>query len=332
VAHEDDVLHVESIEHGCHIIGEGVEIVSATWLVGSPVPAPIVRHAAPGVGAAEACVAPPTRPPVTTDTTDFNAGRLFMTQESALWSRVGNYLRCHVHPRHNQVDVTLRELRIETDVSLKVAIGFTKMRTHRKQTHLLASRVWRKMPPDLVEHLERHLGPVDAGWKPSGGADCGIQVAAFPAQPYDGVTTYVTLGLSRSPLPMTMTGDRQVRQELVFIADDGYPREQVASFLFTFADYIRGQRRALLRGDVVGPGPPLIPGVGCNAVYAAIPVLHDDGLATYSGSQPPTVFVWIVPVHGVEAALVRTEGWERFEGLLERRNPDFGDLDRLPVV
>lgn len=186
------------------------------------------------------------------------------------------------------------------------------------------------MTPELIEHVERHLGTLDAGWKPRGEADGGIQVASFRGQPYDGVTTYVTLGLSRDPLPMTE--GRQVRQELVFVADDRYPREQVASFLLTFADYLRGQGRALLRGDVVGPGPPLIPGVRSNAVYAAIPVLHEEGLATYGGTQPPTVFVWVVPVHGVEAELVRSEGWDRFEDLLEQRNPDFGDLDRPPVV
>ena len=95
---------------------------------------------------------------------------------------------------------------------------------------------------------------------------------------------------------------------------------------------MRGQGRALLRGDVVGPGPPLIPGARSNAVYAGIPVLHEEGLATYSGSRPPTVFVWVVPVHGVEAELVRAQGWSRFEDLLEQRNPDFGNLDRPPVV
>jgi hypothetical protein len=186
------------------------------------------------------------------------------------------------------------------------------------------------MTPDLVEHLERHLGTLDAGWKEREADGNAIRVVAFPDQPYDGVDTLATLGLSRSPLPMP--GNRQVRQELLFIADHRYPRQQVASFLLTFAEHVQRQGRALLRGDVVGPGPPLIPGVGANAVYAAIPVLHDEGLATFSGTEPPTVFVWAMPLRPEEAGLVKGRGWEHFEDLLERHEPDFGDLDRPSVA
>jgi hypothetical protein len=186
------------------------------------------------------------------------------------------------------------------------------------------------MTPDLVQHIERHLGTLDTGWKLKGGKEGGIQVVAFPDEPYEGVITYVTLGLSRSPLPMP--GDRQVRQELVFIADRGYPREQVSSFLLTFAEYVRSQHRALLRGDVVGPGPALIPGVASKAVYATLPFLHDDGLATFSEGEPATVFVWVVPLRTEEADLVRKQGWEHFEDLLEQNDPDFGDLDRPSVI
>lgn len=186
------------------------------------------------------------------------------------------------------------------------------------------------MTHDLVEHLERHLGPLDAGWKPRGEADEGIRVVRFADQPEPGVTTYVTLGLSRRPLPMP--GGRQVRQELLFVADDRAPAEQVASFLMTFAEWVAGRGRALLRGDVVGPGPSLIPEVACDSIYAAIPVLHEDGLATFPGSEPPTVIVWAMPLRRSEAELVRERGWESFEDLLERRPPDFADLDRPAVA
>jgi hypothetical protein len=185
------------------------------------------------------------------------------------------------------------------------------------------------MTTDLVEHLESHLGPLDAGWKLRGDAG-GIQVARFPDQPYSGVSTYVTLGLSRRPLPMPR--DREVRQELLFMADDRYPREQVSSFLLTFAEWVQRRGQALLRGDVVGPGPAVIPDVACNAVYAALPVLHDEGLATWSGSAPATVLVWVMPVHADEAELVRRQGWDSFEDLLESREPDFADLDRASVA
>jgi hypothetical protein len=186
------------------------------------------------------------------------------------------------------------------------------------------------MTPDLIEHLESHLGPLEGGWRQTDSGDGGVRVVSFADQPYAGVRTYVTLGLSRRPLPMPR--HREVRQEIVFVAGDRHPAEQAASFLLTFAEHVRGQKRALLRGDVVGPGPRLIPGVALNAVYAAIPVLHDESFATFSGSEPPTVFVWAVPLHAAEAKLVRRIGWEEFEDLLESRDPDLADLDRASLV
>lgn len=183
----------------------------------------------------------------------------------------------------------------------------------------------------LIEHLERHLGTMDHAWGESGEKD-GIRVARFPGRPYDGVTTYATLGVSKNPLPMS--GDRTVRQELVFFGNDEYPGEQIASFLVTFGEYVCGKAQALLRGDVVGPGPSLIPDARCqaNSVYAAIPVLYDDGFATLNATDPATVFVWLVPLRPEEAEFVRREGWESFEDRLERAEVDFGDLQRSSVA
>ena len=63
-----------------------------------------------------------------------------------------------------------------------------------------------------------------------------------------------------------------------------------------------------------------------------MPVLYDDDFATYGGTEPPTVFVWLIPILAVEAEFVNDRGWSRFEDVLEEMNPDFGDLERRPVV
>jgi hypothetical protein len=77
----------------------------------------------------------------------------------------------------------------------------------------------------------------------------------------------------------------------------------------------------------------LIPGVKASSIYSSIPVLFDDSLATYRGSDPPTVIVWLVPLVGAEPEFIRQAGWERFEDELERHgDTPFWDLDRDPVV
>ena len=181
------------------------------------------------------------------------------------------------------------------------------------------------MTSNLVQHLESYLGEIARGWGDAGE----IQVVQFPDQPQPGVVTYTTLGLSSTPLPMNQ--GRTVRQELLVSVDSSFESKRLASFLATFAEYVRAQNRALLRGDVVGPSEPLIPGVGASAVYASIPVFFDDAFATYRGSSPPTVLVWLIPLPLEDAEFVKMQGWEAFEDKLESAAVDFWDLNRPPV-
>ena len=181
----------------------------------------------------------------------------------------------------------------------------------------------------LVEHIENHLGTIDQGWslqKPSNS----IQVVRFNNSPVVKASTYVTVGLSHHILQMPQ--GRQVRQELVFTAYDRFRAEEIASFLLTFSGYIAMRHKALLRGQVIGPTEPIISSTTMRAIYAAIPVLFSDSFATYDGSSPPTVFVWLFPLYSLEVSYVQHNGWSKFEDLLEGENPDLLDLNRQPVV
>ena len=180
----------------------------------------------------------------------------------------------------------------------------------------------------IVEHLETHLGKIERGWSSGSGADS-LQVVRFPDQPDPGVVTYATLGLSEHLL--AMPGGREVRQELVFAAYERYSSDAIASFLLTFAEFIRSRHRALLRGDVVGPADPIIPGVEMTAVYSSLPVVWRDGFATHRGATPPTVLVWLIPLRSEEAGRVKAGGWNAFEDRLEASDADLFDLDRPAV-
>lgn len=182
---------------------------------------------------------------------------------------------------------------------------------------------------ELVRHIETTVGRIDSGWMPEA-SGTGIVVARIHDQPDEGTSTFVTLGLSRHLL--VMTSGREVRQEFIFAARDRFESQQIASFLQTLAESVGQSHHALLRGDVVGPSDPLIPGIRLNAGYAAIPVLHDPRLRTFDRTDPATVFVWIVPIHGEEADFVRRNGWETFEERLEEAEIDLCDLERNPIA
>lgn len=181
----------------------------------------------------------------------------------------------------------------------------------------------------LIEHLESYLGKISNGWVLSESTNA-IQVARFVDKPVEKTSTYVTLGLSRHILKMPHS--REVRQELVFSAHNQFNGGAIASFLLTFCDFLLTKHDALLRGQVIGPDSPVIPGIKMDSIYSSIPVLLEDSFATCERVSPPIVFVWVFPLYASEASYVENNGWNNFEDLLEKNDPDLLDLNRLSIV
>lgn len=181
----------------------------------------------------------------------------------------------------------------------------------------------------LISHIEHMLGQLDQAWSFTNGSSP-VQIARFRNQPFEGVVTYVTLGLSN--VLLSMPQGREVRQELVFTSYETFSSEEIASFMLSFCDYILVRNQALLRGDVIGPSTPLISSVAVNSVYASIPVIFDEDFSTYKGSSPHTVMVWLIPLLKEEAEFVKSNGWSKFEDLLERLDPDLMELNRMSTV
>jgi hypothetical protein len=181
----------------------------------------------------------------------------------------------------------------------------------------------------LPEHIAAYLGRVEDAWHLETETP-GLEVVKTSNHPVRGACAYATLGLSNTVL--RMPGSRTVRQELVFATYERFSAPDIASFLLTFGASILSLGEALLRGDMIGPQNPLIPGVSATSVYCTAPVPFDERLATYDGSDPPTVFVWILPATSDEAEFVMRNGWRKFEELLESREPDLWDMNRPSVV
>jgi len=181
---------------------------------------------------------------------------------------------------------------------------------------------------DIVNHIEKHVGIIDQGWGDNRSKD-NLQVISIPNTPYDSITTYLTLGLSNHEL--RLSDDKMVRQELVF-SDSNLSSSLIAKYLLSIGEHILNHHKALLRGEVIHNTEEMSQKLGFDATYCAIPVLFDDEFATFANSEPPTVFVWAIPIFINEIKYIADNGWESFEDLLENQNPDLCLSNRDSVV
>jgi antitoxin YqcF len=184
------------------------------------------------------------------------------------------------------------------------------------------------MSDALVHHMERVMGPIAHGW--AANAPSVVRVCCFERCPREGLVTYSTLGLSDHVLHLPR--NREVRQELLLSVDVHQADANLAMLLAHVAEQVENDHKALLRGAIVSLSHPVSPMSGCTALYVSLPVVFPETIATYGGSNPPTVFAWMIPIHPSEAALIREGGWSEFEDRFERGDPDTFDLRRPPIL
>jgi hypothetical protein len=183
----------------------------------------------------------------------------------------------------------------------------------------------------VLDHVEKHLGSLAGAWSEQSDGTClPFKILLFKDQPLDDLITFVTLGISEEVLPLR-TG-RTIRQELVFSAHARFAFWNLAGLVSEIGKELLQTKRSLLRGDVLGPAGPIVPGATLDAIYCGIPIFFPDRFHQSNATDPATVFVWCIPIATSEASLVRTRGWNYFEDLLEESDPDLFDLQRAPVV
>ena len=181
--------------------------------------------------------------------------------------------------------------------------------------------------PSLLDHLETYLGEIRAGFAGDDATTPGVQVVRFgPDQPFKGVTTVSTLGLSHHYLSQPASPD--VRQELLMhVPEHGQP-PNLAGVMLQVAGELIHNHRCLLRGEVIGPRGVLFAGTGMTAFYGAMPVYLPDDFAFYANDSGPIALTWLVPITDGEADFIATYGWPAFEGVLESQDPDLTDFNR----
>lgn len=181
----------------------------------------------------------------------------------------------------------------------------------------------------LIEHIESFLGKISEGWKDND-SDNGLQVVAFREAQSLAETVYMTVGLSRHEL--VIGENKKVRQELVLPIQGTSESDAVVSLLLALCEQILNHHLGLLRGQVLRLSTDEARVLGFEAVYCALPVFLDPTFATFRGSEPPTVIVWVVPIYSSEAAFVDAHGWSAFEELLESKDANLLLADRQAIV
>ena len=181
---------------------------------------------------------------------------------------------------------------------------------------------------DLVDHLERFLGPIDSGIQGDDSTPPGVQVIRFGVdRPFTGVTTWATLGLSHHHL--TQSDGRSLHQELVMHLSTIHQPSTIAGLLFQAAAELIQRGHGLTRGEVIGPRERLFAETDMTALVAASPVYLPDSFAVCDTPAGPVALTWLIPLTQAEAHFTLDHGWPALEAIFVAQDPDLTDLSRI---
>lgn len=179
----------------------------------------------------------------------------------------------------------------------------------------------------LRSHVVKTLGPIAQEWdETTDGVRLPFTIARVPGSPVQDATTWVTLGLS--DCHRHFPSGKPTRQELVFACYANEDLSNVEGLIAAVALEGVNEERALGRGRVLGPAGPILKGTDMEALYASLPAYFSTAFGDCSTTAGKVHFMWLVPVYRSEAEFVLRAGWELFEGLLEKQDPDLLDLSR----
>lgn len=181
----------------------------------------------------------------------------------------------------------------------------------------------------LINHIEKYLGTIQSGSILNDGK-YDIQVALFKDQPFEGIHTFSTIGMSNYPL---QSKGQNYNIELLFCALPKFNSDDILSFLLSFSEFLVNQGRAPLRGEYIGPSEPLTLETKMNSVYFSLPAFWEEEFQVIKNEKTTTIFIWLIPLYEEEATFIKDHSWTAFEDLLEKKEvANFWDLQRASFV
>ncbi|HEX3956225.1 MAG TPA: suppressor of fused domain protein [Trebonia sp.] len=141
---------------------------------------------------------------------------------------------------------------------------------------------------------------------------------------------FSTVGLSKFELTSRRTR-KSIRHELIMCVPDSLRDGSVPGLLQQVGLTTLRSGNALLRGDVIGPAGPVLPGSSLTALYVGVPVYFPDEFAEVEEDGKTIIIAWLVPISDSEADYITEHGWRQFEHLLAEKDPDLVDVSRPSI-
>ncbi|NOU86249.1 hypothetical protein GC102_10745 [Paenibacillus sp. LMG 31460] len=184
-----------------------------------------------------------------------------------------------------------------------------------------------------TEFLEKYLGTIQYGWsKNENDQKLPFKIVKYAGGPFPGTVSYSTLGLSNENLTSIVSG-KQIRQELIFNAYASFGDNNIPGILQQIGQLALKNKRAYLRGDVIGPNGKIFDNSDLEALYITSPVYFTDEFFTFDiDNKTAIIQAWVIPITSQEADFIKKYGWDKFEDMLVDINPDLIDFNRLSIV
>ncbi|GEN69618.1 suppressor of fused domain protein [Chryseobacterium rhizosphaerae] len=172
----------------------------------------------------------------------------------------------------------------------------------------------------IVEHIENHIGEITNAINITD-KKYDITISLHEQTPFDGVRTYSTLGLNRYFIGYYF--------EFIFVCENKFSKNEIASFLTSFSEFLIEQNKGVKQGDVISFDFTITSETKMNSLYFTLPFYFDENLQQLDLDERSVIFPLIVPVYYDEAQLIREKGWNSFEEFLEENEIDnLWDLNR----
>lgn len=176
----------------------------------------------------------------------------------------------------------------------------------------------------IVKHLEKYIGEISNAINITD-KRYEVTISLYENIPFEEIRTYSTLGLNRYFVGYYF--------EFILVCESKFSKDEIASFLTSFSEYVIEQNINVQRGDVISFDFMMTSETKMDSLYFTLPFYFDENLQQLDLEERSVIFPLIIPVYNEEAQLIREKGWNVFEEFLEENEIDnLWDLNREVYV
>ncbi len=151
----------------------------------------------------------------------------------------------------------------------------------------------------IVEHLENYIGKISNAINITD-KKYNVTISLYENTPFEEVRTYSTLGMNRYFIDFYY--------EFIIVCGNNFNKNEVASFLTSFAEYLIEQNKGVRQGDVISFDFTMNSGTTMNSLYFTLPFYFDENLQQLDLEERSVIFPLIIPIYHEEAQLIREKG------------------------